>query len=55
VGIISHGGTIMLSIDTEEGADKGMQIHSGILMNLNLKKSVNEWALMEINSCMEVH
>lgn len=37
--IISHSGTIIVSIDTETGADKKMQIHSGILMTLKLSKA----------------
>lgn len=36
--IISHSGTI-ISADTEAGADKAMQIHSGILMKLKLSKA----------------
>lgn len=35
--IISHRGTIIVSADTGAGADKAMQIHSGILMTLKLK------------------
>lgn len=37
--IISHSGTITVSVDTEAGADKAMQIHSGILMTLKLSKA----------------
>lgn len=36
--IISHSGTI-ISTDTEAGADKAMQIHSGLLMKLKLCKA----------------
>lgn len=36
--IISHSGTIIVSVDTETCADKAMQIHSGIPMKLNCKK-----------------
>lgn len=35
--IISHRATIIGSADTEAGADKAMQIHSGILMTLKLE------------------
>lgn len=35
--IISHRATIIGSADTEAGADKVMQIHSGILMTLKLE------------------
>lgn len=38
MGIISQGGTIVASIDTEAGAGKGMQIHSGILMIVELQR-----------------
>lgn len=37
--IISHSGTIIVSIDIEAGADKAMQIHSGILMTLKLSSA----------------
>lgn len=37
--IISHSGTIIVSTDAEAGADKAMQIHSGILMKLKLSKA----------------
>ena len=37
--IISHCGTIIVSADTQSGADKAMQIHSGILMKLKLSKA----------------
>lgn len=37
--IISHSGTIIKSVDTEAGADKAMQIHSGIVMKLKLTKA----------------
>lgn len=36
--IISHSGTIIVSVDTETCADKAMQIHSGIPMKLKCKK-----------------
>lgn len=39
VDIISHSGTIIVSVDTQAGADKAMQIHSGILMQLKLSKA----------------
>lgn len=46
----------MACIDTEAEADKGMQIHSGILMNLESTKSIKGGiAFMEINHCMVVH
>lgn len=37
--IISHSGTIIVSVDAEAGTDKAMQIHSGILMKLKLSKA----------------
>lgn len=37
--IISRGGAIIASVDTEAGADKAMQIHSGILMTLKLSRA----------------
>lgn len=40
VDIISHSGTIIVSIDTEAAADKEMQIHSGILMKLKLSNGM---------------
>lgn len=36
VDIISLSGAIIVSVETEAGADKAMQIHSGILMTLKL-------------------
>lgn len=36
--IISRSGTIIVSVDTEAGADKEMQIHSSIVMTLKLSK-----------------
>lgn len=43
VHIISHRGTIIVRIDTEAGADKAMQIHSGTLMKLKLSKAAKGW------------
>lgn len=43
VHIISHSGTIIVRIDTEAGADKAMQIHSGTLMKLKLSKAAKGW------------
>ncbi len=37
--ITSHSGTIIVSVDTEAGADKAMQIHSGILMKPKLSRA----------------
>ncbi len=37
--IISHSSAIIVSVDSETGADKNMQIHSGILMTLKLSKA----------------
>lgn len=37
--IISHSSTIIVSVDTEAGADKAMQIHSGLIMKLKLSKA----------------
>lgn len=53
---MAHSGSIMVGIDKEAGADKEMQIHSGILMNIKLSKAaMGGGAFMEINCCMEVH
>lgn len=51
--ITSLSGTIIVNVDTETGADKKMQIHSGILMTLKLSKAAK--ASMEISCCMRVH
>lgn len=40
--IISHSGTIIVSADTEAGADKAMQIHAGILMKIKLSKAAKK-------------
>lgn len=48
---ISHSGTITVGVDTQAGADKAMQIHSGILMTLKLQR----WASVEIRCCMGAH
>lgn len=37
--IISHSGTIIESVDAGAGADKAMQINSGIVMKLKLSKA----------------
>lgn len=39
VHIISHSGTVLVRTDTEAGADKAMQIHSGTLMKVKLSKA----------------
>lgn len=36
---MAHRGSLMAGIDKEAGADKEMQIHSGILMNIKLSKA----------------
>lgn len=47
--IISHSGTIIVSVDTQAGADKAMQINSGILMQLKLSKAA------KVDCCVGVH
>lgn len=49
--IISHSSTIIVSVDTEAGADKAMQIHSGLIMKLKLSKAATG-VFMEISCCM---
>lgn len=51
MAIISHICTIIVSLETEAGADKAMQIHSGTLMKLKLQRE----ASVEISLCMAVH
>lgn len=36
---MSHKGSIIVRIDKEAGADKEMQIHSGILMNIKFSRA----------------
>lgn len=47
MAIITHIGTIIVSVDTEEGADKVMQIHSRLIMKLKLCKTATGGFLLK--------
>lgn len=52
---MSCRGSIIVRIDKKAGADKEMQIHSGILMNIKRSRAAKWGAFMKINLvCMEV-
>lgn len=55
--ITSHSGTIIESVDTEAGADKAMQINSGIVMKLKLSKAATGgfYANLLLYSIYRVH